>query len=258
MVLGNFFYNVFEFQGRDVIEMYQPMRLLLLSYDQSNYRADRLMMLIQLCPILFVIPAGFHFAQEYQIKQDIMMITRIGRFTYNMSKMIAVFLATFLVFSVPFLIEIVLNCISFPIEAIGNMANADFYNPEYIAIVNNYVLKQIFLTSPYLYTVIGTLFWGIVSGLLGMFTMAVSTIVKFQYRIILFLPVFLLLQFSLYIDGLIPDQYRYQYPSTAWYSYLLLFEEYPKNMNVLYISLILLVLFSISVTAYSSRKDYLS
>jgi hypothetical protein len=254
MVLGNYFYNVYEFQGRDVIEMYQPMRLLLLSYDMSNYQADRLIMLVQLCPVLFVIPAGFSYTHEQQLKQDVLMIGRIGCFTYNMSKMTAVFITTFLVFTVPFLFEIVLNCISFPIHATGNFFNADFYHPNYIKVVNNYMLKTIFLISPYLYAVIGTLFWGATAGLLGMFTMAVSTIVNLKFRIVLFLPVFLLLQFSLYIDSLS----SIQQPTTAWYSYLLLFEEYPKNMIVLYISLGFLMLFSVFVTAYRSRKDCLS
>jgi hypothetical protein len=254
MVLWNFFHNVFEFQGWDVIDMYHPMNLLLLSHDHASHFPEIHMILVQLCPVLFAIPAGFHFARERQMKQDLLMISRIGRFTYCMSKMVAVFFTTFLVFTIPFLFEIVLNCISFPIQAIGIFAYADYYSPEYIPIVNNYILKQFYFISPYLYAVVGTLFWGMLSGLLGMFTMAISMIVNSKFRIILFLPVYILLQFSQYIDGFHP----LQYPSTAWESYALLFEKFPKNMIVLYSSLSLLMLFCVFVTAYRSRKDCLS
>lgn len=47
MVLFNFISNVVAFQGRDVLNMYQPMKLLLLSYNRTNYNADMTILLIQ-------------------------------------------------------------------------------------------------------------------------------------------------------------------------------------------------------------------
>lgn len=59
MVLFNYISNVVAFQGRDVLNMYQPMKLLLLSYNRTNYNADMTILLIQLYPLLVVCPAGF-------------------------------------------------------------------------------------------------------------------------------------------------------------------------------------------------------
>lgn len=52
MVILNFVTNVLAFHGRDIIQMYQPMKLLLLSYNRVNYNADATLLLIQLYPLL--------------------------------------------------------------------------------------------------------------------------------------------------------------------------------------------------------------
>lgn len=40
MVTLNFIENVTEFRGLDKLQMYHPMKMLLLSYNKTNYRAD--------------------------------------------------------------------------------------------------------------------------------------------------------------------------------------------------------------------------
>lgn len=39
LVIVNFISNVLCFQGRDIVEMYQPMKLLLLSYNRTYWNA---------------------------------------------------------------------------------------------------------------------------------------------------------------------------------------------------------------------------
>ena len=73
MVLSNFIGNVLAFQGLDVIQMYHPMKILLLSYNRINYNADMTILLTQLFPILVTCPAGFALAKEYQLGTDIMI-----------------------------------------------------------------------------------------------------------------------------------------------------------------------------------------
>ena len=50
MVTLNFIENVTEFRGLDKLQMYHPMKMLLLSYNKTNYRAD----LAILLTILFI------------------------------------------------------------------------------------------------------------------------------------------------------------------------------------------------------------
>lgn len=59
MVFSNFIGNVLYFQGRDIAEMIQPMKLLLLSYNRTDLNATNTLLLIQLYPFLVVFPAGF-------------------------------------------------------------------------------------------------------------------------------------------------------------------------------------------------------
>lgn len=60
----NFSSNVLTFQGSDIIEMYHPAKLLVLSYNQTYNKADITLLVIQLYPILIVCPAGFTLLSE--------------------------------------------------------------------------------------------------------------------------------------------------------------------------------------------------
>lgn len=252
-VLGNFISNVLTFQGIDIIQMYQPMKLLLLSYNRVNYNADATLLFIQLYPILVVLPAGFALCKEQQSGQEVLMIARLGQLTYNFSKLIAAFCATMIVFTMPFMIELLLNCIAFPLTATGDMTNMDIYEPNYIQAVHRYLMSGLYIQSVYIYTIIGTLFMGIVSGILASFTVAFSSIVRVKYRIILFLPVFVLLYATIYLQNILPSWI----PTIKWYDYLLLFNDEPKSYLFLLTGLLALVFFSFIATLLSSRKEQL-
>lgn len=252
-VLGNFISNVLTFQGIDIIQMYQPMKLLLLSYNRINYNADATLLFIQLYPILVVLPAGFALCKEQQSGQEVLMIARLGQLTYNFSKLIAAFCATMIVFTMPFMIELLLNCIAFPLTATGDMTNMDIYEPNYIQAVHRYLMSGLYIQSVYIYTIIGTLFMGIVSGILASFTVAFSSIVRVKYRIILFLPVFVLLYATIYLQNILPSWI----PTIKWYDYLLLFNDEPKSYLFLITGLLALVFFSFIATLLSSRKEQL-
>ena len=159
-VLINFVGNVLTFQGMDAAEMYQPMKLLLLSYNRINYNADFTLLLVQLYPFLVACPAAFSLVKERQTGQEVLMSARLGRFPYFMGKLAAVMAVTAAVFTLPFLIEILLNCIAFPLNAQGDLTNWDAYDPDYVASVKHYLCYPLYLFSPYLYAVCGTLLFG--------------------------------------------------------------------------------------------------
>lgn len=252
-VLGNFISNVLTFQGIDIIQMYQPMKLLLLSYNRVNYNADATLLFIQLYPILVVFPAGFALCKEQQSGQEVLMIARLGQLRYNFSKLIAAFCTTMIIFTMPFMIELLLNCIAFPLTATGDMTNMDIYEPNYIQAVHRYLMSGLYIQSVYIYTIIGTLFMGIVSGILASFTVAFSSIVRVKYRIILFLPVFVLLYATIYLQNILPSWI----PTIKWYDYLLLFNDEPKSYLFLITGLLALVFFSFIAILLSSRKEQL-
>lgn len=253
IVIINFISNVIYFQGRDIVEMYHPMKLLLLSYNRIDLNATNTQLLTQLYPLLVVCPAGFSLAREYQLGTNVFLVSRLGNFTYQVSKYLSVFLTTMIVFTVPFLLEILLNCLSFPLSATGDLSNMSIYDSAYRTSVNCYFMKNIFLFSPYLYAVIGTLFWGIVSGLLGVFTVSVSSLIRVKYKVFLFLPVFAALNLSTILAGSLPKEA----PSIKWYDYVLLFNNELKSIGLLLTVIVVLVLFPIGAVCVGRRKDCL-
>lgn len=250
MVLFNFIRNVVTFQGRDVLAMYQPMKLLLLSYNRTNYNADMTILLIQLYPLLVVCPAGFSLAKEYQTGENVYMSARLGEKGYKYSKITAAFFATAVIFCVPFLIEIVLNCIAFPLQATGDLSNWGYYEKSFAEAVHNYLFSGFYLRAPYLYAVVGTLLFGVLSGLLGAFTVAFSSVVRVKYNVFLFLPVFLLLNLSAMLSPSEGASFR-------WYDTFLMFNEQEKNIPVFAAGLLAVIIFSVAAVITSSRKDCL-
>lgn len=137
------------------------------------------------------------------------MIARMGSSKYYVSKLVAGFIVTSVVFTIPFLSELVLNCISFPMAATGDFINLNQYDPRYVEMVSRYAFPELFKSDPYLYSIVGILLFGVFSGILGMLTIALSMILKVRYKIFLFLPVFVLLNISLYFRRLLRE-FRFQ------------------------------------------------
>lgn len=253
MVLTNFIDNVLSFQGRDILEMYQPMKLLLLSYNRVNWNGTNTLLLIQLYPLLVVCPAGFSLAREEQLGTRVFLVSRLGSFTYQVSKYLAAFLTTMMIFTVPFLLEIILNCLSFPLSATGDLSNLRAYAEAYRIGVNRYFMKSLYLYSPYLYAVAGTLLFGAVSGLLGAFTVAASSVIRVKYNAFLFIPVFAALNMS----TILASRFSREVPSTRWYDYVLLFNDELKSMRFGVIAVLGLVLFIMGAGCVGGRKDCL-
>lgn len=249
LVLNNFVENVLEFQGTDTILMYHPAKLLSLSHNKSYYKADTIMLLVQLVPLLICIPAALSLAKEQHTGESVLMVSRLGARTYLFSKVTAVFVVTVLVFSVPFFMELALNCISFPLTATGDLGNGSVYEPEYIETTKNYLFYPIYRISPYLYTVVGILHFGMVMGLLAAATTTFSALVRVKFRVVLLLPVFLLLQLSAYLS---------KYFSVYWAHYVTLFHGEARNDLVFGVVILALLAFVILGTLWASRKDWLS
>jgi hypothetical protein len=137
-----------------------------------------------------VIPAGFSLINDINSREIIFIKSRVGVKNYYFGKIISAFLMTFLIFTVPFLIEIGLNMLAFPLSATGDPSN----QPEYLMIyaIKNYMFSDIYLQYPYLYAAIMVTFIGAVSGALGVFVVAISTFLS-KFKAFVFIPVYVLL-----------------------------------------------------------------
>lgn len=251
IVLFNFVSNIFAFQGSDVVEMYHPAKILAISYNRVYYNADVTLLLIQIYPILVVCPAGFTLISEKNRKIDYLLISRISGVKYYVSKAISSFFATMIIFVTPFFIEMVLTLFSFPIAATGDFTNLNKFSPEYVEMAEHYFFSELFQQHPYLYTALGILIFGIFSGTIGMFTVALSALITFPYKILLFLPAFVLLNATLYIPEIIGNLPF----SLRWYDYILLFDDNLKSGRSFSLFMISLLVVSVVCSILKGVSD---
>lgn len=248
LMLVNFFSNVWIYQGRDVLDMYHPMKLLTLSsWSQYSYY------LMQYYPLLVVIPAGFALFADKQLNHYIFIQTRVGAKAYYWGKLVVVFLVTFLVFAGPFLLEIILNIIAFPINAVGDPANFGVYDANYLDQIDMQLFSSLYAKSQYAYALVFTLIFGLISGVLAIFTVAVSMF-QIRYRIFLFLPCYLLLHLLAYVNQLIPVITL----ETNYFFYLVFYNHF-RNATGSSIALVVITLsiclVSILIFSIKMRKD---
>lgn len=253
LVLVNFVGNCQGFRGNDVMALAHTTKMGLLSWNRTAYKADLTMIFIQLYPLLVVCPAGFILAKERGTQEHILMITRMGSGVYYSSKLLSAFVVTTVVFAVPFLAEIALHVIAFSTRPMGDLTNWSYYSEEYIELVRNYTFSDLFVRSPYLYAVVKVLLFGVFSGVMGVFGVAVSVLYRVKYRITVFLPTFLLLNLSVYAEVIFGEMEK----SVAWYNFVMLHEEAVKNMPVFLAVLMLVILVSVGGTFWTARRDQL-
>lgn len=247
VMLMTFVSNVLDFRGYDVIEMFHPMNILSLSYDRTAHNAGTALLLVQLLPLLVGWPAGLALAADRGLGTDTMLVARLGRKLYVTSKLTAVFIATAIVFSVPFLLEIVLNCLSFPLTATGNLIRIDAFDSDYADIIGNYLCPWLYRFSPYLAAVFGTIGFGLFAGLLACVTASLSLFVRIRFRVFLLLPVFILLYAITSLESI----------ELAWYNYIFFFSDAPKIPLYWFSLCAALVCFCVAAAWYGCRKDCL-
>jgi len=248
LVLINYFGNVFTYQGFDVVNMYHPMKLLTLSsYSEYGYY------LMQYFPLLVVIPAGFSLYADKHSNQLIYIESRVGARDYYWGKLIVTFLVTFFVFTAPFLIEIILNLIAFPFSATGHPSNLGYYERTHH--LKQILFSELYIRAPYLYAVFFTFLFGLFSGILAVFTVAISTF-RIKFKVLLFLPVYLLLYFIGMLNQLIPTLSVF----TNYFFYLSFYHHHPNASTSFYMYLIFMLFIlglSIFIMKIKMKKDTL-
>lgn len=249
LCLLNFVRNVNEFHGEDVIRMYEPMKLTLLSFNRVNFQADMTFLVMQVYPILVTIPAGFALLEEDLQNRGIYQVSRVGRKNYLMGKVVSAFFVTTFLFSLPFLLEMGLYLISFPKEALGDLSNLAYLSPEYAEQVKRYWLSEIYMKCPMVYHVLGILMFGFVSGLFGAFTVACSEVIRFRFRVLLFLPAFLLINGIGMVGNLLGNT------NISVMNYLFLYCD--EDLDVWFFGVVLtfVLVFVVGATGYAIRKD---
>ena len=148
------------------------------------------------------------------------------------------------------MIEAILNVIAFPLGAVGQVSNFDFYQgTEY---VRNILFYKIYTLSPYLYAFMFIVLWGVIAGVLAMFTMAISTFSFMRYWLLLFIPVYLIF----YMTHSLKELFNMNF-FTTYIFYMEIFDEAVKSEVALLVSVFTLLVISMLIVTWRSNQDAL-
>lgn len=95
-VICNYISNVLTYNGYDILEMYEPVKLLLLSDENVNSPVGFYFM--QIYPFIVVLPAGFSLSVDKQSNTMLFLCSRVGNRNYFIGKIIAAFFAALIIF----------------------------------------------------------------------------------------------------------------------------------------------------------------
>lgn len=245
-VIVNFFMNIREnVRMQYVTEMYNPIKVLTLSdWSITSYY------ILSFLPILIAIPTALSYLPDRDSRIRVYMEGRCGSADYWYGKVIAVFLVTLFVFTVPFLTELIMCGICY-----SPVSNNDPSNVSYVAMIGDeggFFLTEFFFKNQYAYAVLCILLFGIVMGILGVFNFAVSTLPFMKFRIFAFFPVYVLLYGIDIVTKAVEPEY------TTYYLFILrMFDFQQKNYMVYLCFLILLLGVSLFIVWRNTRKDNL-
>lgn len=244
MSLINFYANmVVNYQTRDITQMYDVIKCLMLS-DWSISGAY----LIEFFPLIVVIPTACAYLTDRDTRMTVYIESRVGKKNYWYSKLLAVFVTTFLVFVIPFVLEIAISLISFGSEPSGDLTNSNF-----VFMMENeeeYFLNKLYLNNKVFYAVVTTVIFGIISGIFAMFNFAMVTLPFFKYKVFAFFPMYVLIYVISFIEKVLNKPYTLNY-----YFILRTFCDANYNYIVYVTFLLILIIVSIILIELKIKKE---
>lgn len=243
-VIINYLYYVFTLWGYNSSDLYNPAVLIALNSDSkfSWY-------FITYYPFLVVLPAGFTFMTDREINIIPIVQSRQSIQNYYFSKIIASFISGFIVFSIPFLFNLLINVLTFPFDSNGTLTNFPTYSDTYFEYASCYLFSNLY-HHIYLYYILTILLFGCFSGSVSMFLAAISTF-KLKYKIFMLLPFYLLTYFIRIIGNSLDISLEFNY------GYYVLASDITSNKNILFLIFffIFLILSSLIITIYNIKHE---
>lgn len=229
-----------------ISEMYSFEKMLTLSdWTGVGY------FMMEYYPLLIVIPTACAYIVDRNSGVNTYIQSRVGKRCYWYGKLISVFVLTLFIFTLPYLIEIILNVMCFDLRSNGHPSGFAFWVT--IEEENQYFLSNVLLYNKIIYAVIMTLLFGIVSAILATFNFAVTTLPIFKVKLFTYFPVFILL------FGISILQKIMNLNFTVDYRFILrMFETVSaKNYMAYLIFLIVLLVISVGLIERKIKKEEL-
>jgi len=229
-----------------ISQMFDPVKTLTLS-SWSNVG----LILMIAYPILAVLPTSSSWMNDEKSGIVILEENRVGKHKYWISKLASVFIATFFIFTVPFLIELLLNRICFPVSSLGDPSGFSFIDKAEEP--NRYIFSALWWKNRYLWAVVWIMLFGAVSGILAVFNFSLTTLQIFKYRVLTLIPIYILLYLISTAELLIQPTF-----SMSYLLILRMFSEKMMNYQAYGIFCLALLLVSVLAVFFRAKRDQLS
>lgn len=243
--LGVSVYYAYCQKNLDISSLYHPALL-----SGVNEICSYSWFFLRCYPFLVILPAGFSFLTDRNTRIQPVIIGRGGVREYYISKLIAGFIVTFLSITLPFLLELILNCIVFPQAGGRDMGNWPIYSNYAVGEGENYLFSSAYFKSPYLCLAGSLIMLGLFSGCAAVFIMGISTF-RIKYKAILFLPVYLFMYFIPGISSLFIKDAQVRLDL-----YLVAYDGFPNKSLLYYVGVMFfMLLLGVGFTVFNEQKN---
>lgn len=186
-IIYNYFANIRKYFGYEIADLPSYLEICVM----SDGNIDTMLNIVSIIPFLAIIPAGFSIAKDIRLGRERYWIYRVGRKKFYTSKIVAIVAVTFLCFFIPLFFEAILNVITFPKDAHGNLQCATMYDDSFRKI-RRYYLFKLYYYHPFIYEIVVGMFFSMMMSVFAFITGAVSCYIN-KYTAFLFLPCYVLI-----------------------------------------------------------------
>ena len=223
-----------------VSEMYDPIKTLTLSGWSA---AGGIFMYVY--PLILVIPTAMLFYNDKSSRVNVYIQERSGFRSYYYGSAIAVIVLTFLLFTIPFMIELLLAFLCFDNNSIRDPSGLQYY--AVLPDLDKLLFHDIWIISPQLYGLVMTLRFGVMSGVFSLFNYSFTTSPKIKYKMLTIIPLISLLYALMLIDRFIPGVFTY-------ILVIPMFES--TNENEIIWDILMIILLMISLLKLKANEKY--
>ena len=242
-VFANLYMNIQQFANiHYTSQMYDLVKILTLSsWSKYGY------FLCTYMPIFCVMPSADSWYEDHQSGMESYLCTRLGKREYWYGKLAAVFFVSFLVFSIPLLLELIISVIIFPLNASGDPSGW----PYFISVVETwqYPGYRLLCSHRIIYALVYALQFSLVFSLLAVFNLTISTLKVMKYRVLLYVPIY----FILYMISLLKEMMGISF--TMYYADIIRMFITEERNNSVYLSIIVgIIAISLLLTEIQIRR----
>lgn len=216
---------------------------------------------------LVVLPFSTSYLNDLENGTLNIMFTRFEKKQYFTSKMVACFIGNAIIILIPFLVNLLLCNITFPQNnnfQFGQFGTRNYYahlTGTNFSIATKYSSEpfiRIFIFSPILFNAVHILLLSFVSGVFGVFLLAISFMMK-KYKYFLFVPIYAIYQISITTDvyalSKAGQDSSFSYVNYSIINYFSSFGTPGKSPFYILTILGIMIAFSIMSLYIVSRKD---